>query len=34
MEYIEIFYNRKRIHSANSYLSPIKKENRYELKPA
>ncbi|MDA2638848.1 IS3 family transposase [Bacillus cereus] len=25
-EYIEIFYNRKRIHSANGYLSPTKKE--------
>ncbi|EKS8366811.1 hypothetical protein ABE47_29840 [Bacillus thuringiensis] len=28
-EYIEIFYNRKRIHSANGYLSPIEKERTY-----
>ncbi|PGH78580.1 transposase, partial [Bacillus thuringiensis] len=33
-EYIGIFYNRKRIHSANGYLSPIKKERMYELKAA
>ncbi|MDA2241147.1 IS3 family transposase [Bacillus cereus group sp. Bc222] len=28
-EYIEIFYNRKRIHSANGYLSPAEKEHTY-----
>ncbi|MED2935176.1 IS3 family transposase [Bacillus wiedmannii] len=28
-EYIEIFYNRKRIHSANGYLSPSKCERMY-----
>jgi len=22
-EYIEVFYNRERIHSANDYLSPV-----------
>ncbi|MEW4151510.1 IS3 family transposase, partial [Bacillus thuringiensis] len=33
-EYIEIFYNRKRIHSANGYLSPAKKERMYESKAA
>ncbi|PHZ85489.1 hypothetical protein CRD36_06625, partial [Paremcibacter congregatus] len=26
-EYIEVFYNQNRIHSANNYLSPIKYEN-------
>jgi putative transposase len=31
-EYIEIFYNRKRIHSTNDYLSPAQKERMYELK--
>ena len=25
-EYIEIYYNRKRIHSANDYLSPVEYE--------
>ncbi|QPW46672.1 IS3 family transposase [Bacillus thuringiensis] len=29
-EYIEIFYNRKRIHSANGYLSPVEKEGKGE----
>ncbi|PEF60580.1 hypothetical protein CON35_30120 [Bacillus cereus] len=33
-EYIEIFYNRKRIHSANGYLSLAEKERMYELKAA
>jgi putative transposase len=33
-EYIEIFYNRKRIHSTNDYLSPAQKERMYELKVA
>ncbi|WP_196478219.1 IS3 family transposase [Bacillus sp. SRB3LM] len=33
-EYIEIFYNRKRIHSANGYLSPIEKEHLYEPEAA
>lgn len=27
-EYIEVFYNQKRIHSANDYLSPAEYENR------
>ncbi len=27
-EYIEVFYNRERIHSANGYLSPVKYENQ------
>jgi len=27
-EYIEVFYNRIRIHSANDYLSPVDYENR------
>ena len=26
-EYIEVFYNQNRIHSANNYLSPIEYEN-------
>ena len=25
-EYIEVFYNRERIHSANGYLSPVEYE--------
>ncbi|HHD79026.1 MAG TPA: IS3 family transposase, partial [Epsilonproteobacteria bacterium] len=25
-EYIEVFYNRKRLHSANDYLSPVEYE--------
>ncbi|MHA4119978.1 IS3 family transposase, partial [Bacillus cereus] len=33
-EYIEIFYNRKRIHSANGYLSPTEKERMYYLEAA
>nr|WP_179871713.1 IS3 family transposase [Bacillus cereus] len=33
-EYIEIFYNRKRIHSANGYLLPTRKERMYELEVA
>ena len=28
-EYIEVFYNRKRLHSANDYLSPVEYESRY-----
>lgn len=27
-EYIEVFYNRERLHSANNYLSPVD----YEMK--
>jgi transposase InsO family protein len=27
-EYIEVFYNRERIHSANDYLSPVNYENQ------
>ena len=26
-EYIEVFYNRERIHSANDYLSPVEYES-------
>ncbi|MGH0945377.1 IS3 family transposase [Bacillus mycoides] len=33
-EYIEIFYNRKRIHSANGYISPAEKERLDELEVA
>lgn len=29
-EYIEVFYNRERLHSANSYLSPVEYENNFE----
>ena len=29
-EYIEVFYNRIRIHSANDYLSPVDYESAYE----
>jgi len=27
-EYIEVFYNRKRIHSANDYMSSAEFENK------
>jgi putative transposase len=27
-EYIEVFYNRERIHSANDYLSPVDYEKQ------
>nr|MBX2849424.1 IS3 family transposase [Acidiferrobacterales bacterium] len=30
-EYIEIFYNRKRRHSANGYLSPVAFEEQAAL---
>ena len=30
-EYIEIFYNRKRIHSANDYLSPADYERKMKV---
>ncbi|WP_080497190.1 IS3 family transposase [Bacillus cereus] len=33
-EYIEMFYNRKKIHSANDYLSPSETEHTYEFKAA
>ena len=26
-EYIEVYYNRKRMHSENNYLSPVEYEN-------
>jgi len=31
-EYIEVFYNRKRMHSANDYLSPVDYEKSKEVK--
>jgi putative transposase len=36
LEYIEVFYNRIRIHSANNYLAPVGLEeiNRKSLKSA
>lgn len=30
-EYIEIYYNRKRIHSANDYVSPVEFESNREI---
>jgi len=30
-EYIEVFYNRKRIHSAIGYLTPIQYERTYDI---
>ncbi|WP_419594783.1 IS3 family transposase, partial [Thiolapillus sp.] len=29
-EYIEVFYNRIRLHSTNDYLSPVDYENRHK----
>jgi transposase InsO family protein len=29
-DYIEVFYNRQRIHSASDYLSPVEYEARYQ----
>ena len=31
-EYIEIFYNRQRMHSSNNYLSPVEYEEKMLLK--
>ena len=31
-EYIEVFYNRKRMHSSNNYLSPVEYEEKMLLK--
>ena len=30
-EYIEVFYNRKRIHSTNDYLSPVDFETHKKI---
>ncbi|TAK59677.1 MAG: hypothetical protein EPO18_19775 [Methylobacter sp.] len=30
VEYIEVFYNRERLHSANGYLSPIDYELQHK----
>ncbi len=30
-EYVEIFYNRKRTHSANDYLSPAEYERKMKI---
>ena len=30
-EYIDVFYNRVRIHSANDYLSPVEFEQAHNL---
>ena len=30
-EYIEVFYNRIRIHSANEYLAPVEFEQKYKF---
>jgi putative transposase len=27
-DYIEVFYNRQRLHSSNGYLSPVEFENQ------
>ncbi len=29
-DYIEVFYNRSRIHSANNYFAPAEYEARYQ----
>jgi transposase InsO family protein len=29
-EYIEVFYNRERLHSANGYMSPVGYELRHK----
>ncbi|MDQ0221448.1 transposase InsO family protein [Peribacillus cavernae] len=31
-EYIEVFYNSKRIHSANGYYSPSEYERMYQMR--
>ena len=31
-EYIEVFYNRQRMHSSNNYLSPVEYEEKMLLK--
>jgi transposase InsO family protein len=33
-EYLEVFYNRRRRHSALGYLSPTEYERRYQQHPA
>ena len=33
-EYIEVFYNRRRRHSTNNYLSPDQKERLYNVQAA
>ncbi len=30
-EYIEVFYNRQRLHSSNNYMSPVDFENQLLL---
>ena len=30
-EYIEVFYNRQRMHSSNNYLSPVEYEEKMLL---
>jgi putative transposase len=30
-EYIEVFYNRERLHSANGYRSPVDYESQFKV---